>query len=93
MVTAFLYQIINLFSTVLSIIFFLLCWYFACKPKTVHAAQQNGVCSAVRLNGSVSNGCASNGGLFLAAENGGLDNPVGVNEIICDEVQTEFWKI
>ncbi|CAB3979608.1 solute carrier organic anion transporter family member 4A1-like [Paramuricea clavata] len=68
----------------LAIIFFLLCWYFACKSRADHDVHQNGGPSSVEGNGSVSNGSIS------WPKEHGVDNPVGVNEIICDEVETKF---
>lgn len=67
----------------LAITFFLLCWYFACKPTSNYSTEsrQNGGATRLERNGSVS-----------AKENemNGMDNPVGVKEIICDEVETTF---
>jgi hypothetical protein len=68
----------------LAIIFFLLCWYFACKPRADQAVHENGGQSSIERNGSVCNGSVP-----LTKENG-LENPVGVKEIISDEVETKF---
>ena len=77
-------DIINSFSIALAMTFFLLCWYFACKPRAGHGVDLDEATSTVEPNGNV-----SNGNISCTKENG-IENPVGLSEIVGDEVETKF---
>ena len=77
-------DIINSFSIALAMTFFLLCWYFACKPRADHGVDLNEATSTVEPNGNVSNGDIS------CTKENGIENPVGLSEIVGDEVETKF---
>ena len=70
---------------VLAIIFFLLCWYFACKPRADNGVDLNEAPSIVERTDNV-----SNGNISRTKENG-IENPLGLSEIVEDEeVETKF---